>query len=521
MRNRIYLFASFLLFAAWGKAQTPNFSEDVAPLVYDHCYSCHRPGGPGPMPLTNYQEVYDFRTLVKAYVMSGAMPPWPPDPNYQHLAGENYLTDAEKNIIGDWVDGGAPRGDSTLEPPRPYYSDATFLGPPDLAIRMPVYASQAGSSDDYLCIALDPGLTTSKRIRAIEMIPGNKEILHHVLVYADSSGSYTVNQPVNGCTGPPNGRLLGGYVPGERPIQFPNSPDVKMGITLYPNEKIIFAMHYPAGSLGKLDSTQINLHFYDDNVTGVREISAGSLLEDWGLFFLPNEVKTYDDSYGPIGSDYSVLSLFPHCHLLGKSWKVWGQTQSGDTIRMINIPHWDFDWQGFHFFDYIKKMPAGSKLYGECTYDNTAANPHNPNNPPSIVTAGLNTSDEMFLVYFHYLPYEPGDELINMDSLLSFPVSIPHPVSQSKIARITPFPNPSQGDLTLDYYLPKGGEIALEIRDMQGRLVRKIWNGKLAAGQYHTIWDGQTANGVQASRGLYFATLVMGDERVSTKFVME
>lgn len=521
MRYRTLLTLAFLAAVSWANAQTPNFSEDVAHLVYDHCFACHRPGGPGPMPLTSYQEVYDYRTLVKAYVMTGEMPPWPPDPDYQHLAGENYLTDAEKNTIAAWVDGGAPRGDSTLEPPKPYFSDATFLGPPDLALKMPVYTSQAGSADDYVCIALDPALTNIKRIKAIEVIPGNPEILHHVLLYADSSGNYPVGSPVNGCTGPADGRLLGGYVPGERPIQFPNSPDVKMGIPLHTNEKIVLAMHYPAGSQGMLDSTQINLHFYDDSQTDVRQIYAKSLIENWGLFFLPNEVKTYDDTYGPIGSDYSLLSVFPHSHLLGKSWKVYGITQTSDTIPMISIPHWDFDWQGFYFFDYIKKLPAGTRIYGEATYDNTSANLHNPNNPPSLVLAGLNTTDEMMLVYFHYLPYEPGDEFINMDSLLNFPVAVPQVTSQSKIARITPFPNPTHGDLTLDYYLPKSGQIALEIRDVQGRLVRAVWNGTLAAGQYHANWDGRTANGTRVTRGMYFATLIMGDERVSTKFVID
>lgn len=521
MRKIILVLAVVALSVGTSKGQSPNYAEDIAPLLYTHCAQCHNVNGIGPFALTSYQDAYANRYMISYMTQNKFMPPWPPDPDYQHFAGQNFLTDTEINTIKDWVDNNAPRGDSTLEPPPPVFSASGLLGTPDLALDAPVYTSQAGANDDYVCIPLDLGLTAPKTIRSIEVMPGNRAILHHVLLYADSSGSYTPGTPVNGCTGPSNGRLLGAYVPGQMPIQFPNSADVKMGITLYPNEVLVMAMHYPEGSQGEKDSTSVNLHFYDDNVTGVREIFAKSLIENWAFFFMPNEVKTISDDYGPINGDWSLLSVFPHCHLLGKSWLVHGETQNNDTIPIISIPHWDFEWQGFYFFDYIKKLPSGTRIKAWAEYDNTSSNPHNPNNPPQFMTPGLNTSDEMFLVYFHYLPYEQGDELINLDSLQNPPVAITNVVSHSPTPRITPFPNPVAGQLTLDYYLPKSGPVSVEIRDLQGRLIRKVFSGRQASGQYHASWDLRDGSGTRVTSGMYIATMVTGETRATAKFVVD
>ncbi|MEM0999504.1 MAG: FlgD immunoglobulin-like domain containing protein, partial [Bacteroidota bacterium] len=503
MRKTLLLLTLTLFGAGSGKGQAPTFAEDVAPLIYQHCAHCHNVNGIAPMPLTSYQDVYQNRFLISVAVQNKLMPPWPPAPDYQHFAGENYLEDGEIATIKAWVDNMAPRGDSTLEPPPPVFSTDGLLGTPDLALRIPTYTSQATTNDDYVCITLDPGLATTKRIKSIEVIPGNRQILHHVLIYLDSSGTYQPGTALNGCTGPGGGRLLGAYVPGQQPIRFPNGDNVKMGITLHPNEVVVLAMHYPEGSLGQVDSTVVNFHFYDDAVTQVREIQANSLIEEWAFLFFPGDVQTISGNYGPLSQDWSLLSVFPHCHLLGKSWLVKGEQQNNDTIPIIHIPHWDFEWQGFYFFDYIKKLPQGTRLRASCTYDNSSTNPHNPNNPPAVVTAGLNTSNEMFIVYFHYLPYEPGDEFINLDSLQNLPTPVTQVVSSSPTPRITPFPNPAVREMTLDYYLPKGADIALEIRDLQGRRIRRVWSGKQAAGQYHARWDLRTDQGARVARGLY------------------
>lgn len=482
----------WMLYGPLATAQTPNFSEDIAPLIYNNCSFCHHAAGIAPFTLTSFQDVFSAKNSIRYVLDNDIMPPWPPNPDFQHFANERVLDPAEKQAIIDWIDAGAPQGDPNLAPPAPVFAPGAVLGPPDAQVRMPVYTSNAVVQDDYICVALDLNIATTKRIRAVEVLPGNTEIVHHVLVYKDAPGTYVSDSIYLNCGGPVGSDLIGGYVPGSGPIQFPNGNQVKMGMTVNPGDQIILAMHFPMGSAGEVDSTAVNFYFYPDGVNGVREVFAEPIIQDWNFCVPAGQVVDVDVAYpAPSGlaADFSLLSVFPHSHLLGKSWKVYALDAIGDTIPLIHIPHWDFDWQGFYFFDYIKKLPAASRIYAKATYDNTTNNHHNPNNPPITVCAGLNTTDEMMLVYFHYLPYLPGDELINMDSLLHIPVGLAEAVPAGLAPRITPFPNPASGPLTLDYYVPRTGDVRLRAYDLQGRLVADIWHGQQDAGQYHLRWE--------------------------------
>jgi hypothetical protein len=208
--------------------------------------------------------------------------------------------------------------------------------------------------------------------------------------------------------------------------------------------------------------------------------------------------------------------------MLGKKWDVFGVNLFGqDSIPMIKVPHWDFDWQGFYFFKNIVKLPQWHHIEATCTYDNTALNIHNPNQPPQQVCAGLNTADEMMLVYFHYLLYQSGDELYDMDSVLQMPVSVGPARDAVTAARLTVSPNPSSAMTTLDYYLPKGGAMAIDILDLQGRVLRQVWDGQLPAGQYHAVWDGLDEDRRPLPAGLYFARLRFGDQSIAVRMVRQ
>jgi hypothetical protein len=523
--KKVYLTGLLAGLAIGLGAQTPTWSDDIAPLIYNNCSSCHHQGSIGPTNLMSYADAFNDRFNIAANVMAGVMPPWPPDKNYQHYAGERYLTPAEVQKIADWVNGGAPEGNPAVAPPPPVFSTAEILPNPDVRMRMSPYASQAFTQDNYVCIALDPQLTTAKKLRAFEVMPGARSIVHHVLVYVDESNTYITDSVYQECTGPQTSRLLGAYVPGGNPIVFPSATNLKMGITINPGAKIILAMHYPKGSAGQVDSSAINLFFYPDGEPGVREIFADAMIQDWGFCIDPATVQDVSVRFPPqagIPADYSVLSVFPHCHMLGKKWEVFGVNLFGqDSVPFIKIPHWDFDWQGFYFFKHIVRLPQLHHIEATCTYDNTTANLHNPNQPPQQVCAGLNTSDEMMLVYFHYLLYQSGDELFDMDSVLQVPVTVGPAREGAKSARMTAFPNPSSSMMTLDYYLPKGGAMAIEILDLQGRVLRHVWDGQLPAGQYHANWDGLDENRRPLPAGLYFARLRFGDENITVRILRQ
>jgi hypothetical protein len=199
-------------------------------------------------------------------------------------------------------------------------------------------------------------------------------------------------------------------------------------------------------------------------------------------------------------ANISILSVFPHMHLLGKTMKVYGLKPNNDTLKLIQIPHWDFHWQDFYFFKNIQVAPAGTSLHAQGLYDNTATNVHNPNNPPQTVTFGLNTSDEMFLVYFHYMPYQLGDENYDMDELMSLSLEEQLPNEESAL-RV--FPNPSSGAVTIQHaYFSSGDTISTSIYDAQGILVKQLTLAEsVPSSNFTVVWDGTNANNVPVKKG--------------------
>ena len=176
-------------------------------------------------------------------------------------------------------------------------------------------------------------------------------------------------------------------------------------------------MHYPEGTFGQLDSTKVKFYFYPQNTT-IREIYTEYLITE-GLppgppFNIPpNQITQMSSSYGPIINDMSLMSIFPHMHLLGKEMECFAVTPTNDTINLIRINKWDFEWQGAYLYKQFIKIPAGSIIYAFGSYDNTAST-SNPN--PVLVQSGLNTDDEMFVFIFQFLDYQIGDENISLEN---------------------------------------------------------------------------------------------------------
>jgi hypothetical protein len=269
---------------------------------------------------------------------------------------------------------------------------------------------------------------------------------------------------------------------------------------------IVLALHYPHGSYGEYDQTKVNFYFYPEPIeTEFREILAGPFLQNWDFELPPFEYTSVDASYPEVPFNLSVLSAFPHMHLLGESIKTYAITPEGDTVKFVNIPEWDFDWQDFYWFKYMQHMPNGSDLHAEGVYDNTPGNPHNPHDPPIEVGPGLNTTDEMFLVYFHIMEYWPGDEFVNVDSLNNLyleQLSIDEQESQSELG-VKAYPNPFDNSISIDYNLANSTYVSIFIYDMAGKLVKKLQQGEQEAGEQQVVWDGTNENGASVSKGTY------------------
>jgi hypothetical protein len=491
----IFLLMMFCFLSIGSQAQHngTSWSEHIAPILYANCTNCHHEGGIGGFSLTQYQDAYPRRFAIKFNVEENKMPPWPPDPDYTHFAGELVLSDAEKALIVDWVDDGGPLGDPDLAPDPPTYNNNPEISDPDLTLTIPTFTSIAKDADNYRCFVIRVADKEDKFISEIEIIPGNKQIVHHVLIFQDTS-----SVPINldaadpgpgytyfGSTGSKYSSLIGGWVPGMGATRFPTG----MGVRFVNKSNIIIQIHYPKGSEGEIDSTQIRFKYSPTKLNRellVLPILGHHNIDDGPLAIKANTLDTFHQSYlAPTPG--SIVSVLPHMHLIGKSYKVWVERLNGDTTWLINIPKWDFHWQMVYNYRYIQAVYAGETVRSEAIYDNTSNNPNNPNSPPENVGLGDNTTDEMMLIFFYFTNYENGDEDIMIDSTGWVDIEKFHKVS-SKL-----YPNPTRNLLHINLSEFNDKELVYTVINIDGKYMSSgEWTGNSVATLNVEPWPAGT-----------------------------
>lgn len=441
-------------------AHSPTWTDGIACIVYSHCTSCHNDNGIAPFPLLTYDDVYANRYAIQASVAAKSMPPFPPSQEKQQYAHDNTLTQHEIDEILEWVDNFAPLGDPDEIPEVPEYNYNYELVDADLVLEMPLYEVNT-SQDLYRVFVLPTEITSTQAIQSIEVVPGDPEIVHHALVFQDDSDlplqldeqdpgpGYTAF----GGTGSSSSTLIWGYTPGQQAFHYPNG----FGVNLKEGTNILIQIHYPGGTFGKEDQTSIRIKYADSFVREVLTLpilNHITSLTNGPLFIEANTKKTFYSEYDVNGT-FTVTGIMPHMHLLGESIKAWVETPDGDEITLIDIPNWDFHWQGFYQFEKPIVIPNGSVIYGEAKYDNTSSNYDNPNNPPKDVSLGEGTDDEMMLIYFNVSIHLPGDEniIIDTSSHKSHYLNCEVVVSQDDIewvSDINIYPNPTQQTIYID-----------------------------------------------------------------------
>jgi len=480
----------FIVFAKTNYAQSPTWSKDVAPILYKNCTSCHHPGALGPNSLMNYQQAFNYRFLIEKYVKDNVMPPWPPDPAYKRLAHERVLSQTDKDIISAWVLNNAPEGNPADAPAAPIYTNTgSQLTAVNFSAKMPDYTVNT-NGDLYRCFVINTNFATDKFASEIEVVPGNSSIVHHVLVYEDTT-NYVVQLDSADAgpgytsffgTGSNDSKLVGEWVPGTGPIKFPSS----MGIRLRKNTRLILQIHYPKGTFLKVDSTRVNIRFTEpSNFFIFREVYllpyiSESNLVNGPLVIPPEVVKTFTaralaDTLAALPFNaYTLLALAPHMHLIGKKMKVYSvEAGTGDTLPLINIPNWDFKWQGIYNFRSPIKIVEGSTLVAESAYDNTSSNPANPNSPPQLVVQGEATTDEMMLVFFAVTYYLPGDENIVVDNSPMVGLRELSFSNRKDFQILKVYPNPTSEILNLSYFSLHNETAQLRIFSVDGKMIRQ------------------------------------------------
>lgn len=506
--------------------------KDVAPIFIKKCTSCHHEDMHAPSFVT-YSKVSAYATIMRDEVEEGNMPPWLPDTTYTRFSHERILTVAEKAAIIDWIDGGALPGDTTLAPPVPHYGKYQIAAPADLEVQIPTFVSNGKDKDVYNCFYVKTNLTEDRYIKAFEIVAGNDAIVHHVLVGIDTLGDGT-NDLSGGCYGMPGDFLFGGFAPGTEATFFPSRAPLKAGVFLKAGSQISFQIHYPEGSAGQKDSTKIRLFFYPKGETGIRKVYAKTLLQNWILPITANTVKTFTaTSYVGMGNttfggeyDASILACFPHSHSLCtvmKNYAIPGLFVSGDTIPLIRINDWDFDWQGFSTFRKLVKVPKNFQLKSEHTYDNTENNPNQTSHPPVDVKAGPATSDEMLFDSFMWLKYEKGDEYINIDSIISLDpltTGVAEFNYMKNKLESKAYPNPFENSVNVSYTLESNSSVRIEIYTLQGTLVKVIKNEQEMPGTHEVVWDGKNMLGANAANGTYIYMIKAGSKQAYGKLAL-
>lgn len=520
---------SFFLFVMWSLPTQLNgqtYSEDIAPIIYGKCSTCHRPGEIGPTSFTNYEEVKNHSSTIKYVTGIKYMPPWQPDPEFRHFRGENFLTDEEIETIANWVDAGSPRGNPDNEMPFPDFPEGSILGEPDLVLTFAEsYTHKGNNRDEYRYFVLPTGLTEDKILKAIELRPGNTQIVHHALFFEDLTGQAARNDAktseygfsgFGGFAGDDLESILTqkqypGYVPGQKPIFYPDG----LGQTLGAGSDLVIQMHYAPWSVDEVDSTSVNIFFADEEEEIDRYVESHimvplpSVIND--IFIINRNTVRQFHGVWTVPEDVSFIGITPHMHLLGQDWKVYLETPEGDSINLIKIPEWDFNWQGDYFFDRMIVAPAGSKVHGIATYDNTSENPDNPSSPPRTVSWGEKTTDEMYYLPLAFVPYKEGDEnVVFVETTTSTDDVIQ---SEYKIDLISP--NPATDLVNVKFVVDHGETLNITLNDITGKKIKTIRRSEFYNKGQHIIHFDSS----QLESGVFFVTINGKSQSISKKFV--
>lgn len=389
-----------------------TYSEHVARILQNNCQSCHRDGQVAPFSLVSYDEAKRWQTEIQKYTQLRLMPPWKAVPGFADYRNDISLTDEEISLITKWVEQGAPPGSADEIPPSPKFSDDWAFGEPDLIVEMPEeYVIGPEGEDDYRHFIIPYKSDQHRFVEAVDVRPGNRNVVHHVIGYADTSGKARRLDAADegpgytrfGDVGFDPASVVGGWAPGSLPIRTPSGT----GRWLPKECDIVLQVHYYRTGIQERDRTKIGLYFSKDPEPVPTQI---------GMVINTDFVVTPGDANYEVRAEYTVkessflYEVTPHMHLIGQTMVVTAHRPDGSVIPIVKIDDWDFNWQNSYYFRELQYLPAGTKVKLTATFDNSAANPNNPHSPPQPIGWGEKTTDEMciaFLGLLHESEYDP------------------------------------------------------------------------------------------------------------------
>lgn len=391
----------------------PTFSRDIAPIIFQNCTTCHHPGDAAPFSLLNYADAKKRARQIAEVTRRRLMPPWLPEKGYNEFVGQRYLADEQVALIQKWYEQGAPEGNSAETPALPPLRDGWQIGKPDLVIQLPeAYALAGDGPDVYRNFVIPVPGETRRYVRAVELNPGNAKAVHHAFMLVDTTGDSRRRDELDpeigfpGLHAPPSAQTPTGHFMSWQPGKLATTDSEDLSWALEPGTDFILQMHLRP--TGRPEKIQPSVAFYFTSQPPTKApFKFGLWTHDINVPpGVSNHVVT--ESY-TLPVEVDVLRVLPHTHYVGRRVRAWATLPDGRQQWLINIPNWDFNWQGDYTYVKPVTLPKGAAIFMSYVFDNTTNNPVNPNSPPKRVQYGVNSSDEMAELWLQVLPHNPED----------------------------------------------------------------------------------------------------------------
>ncbi len=380
------------------RAAEPTFHKDVAPILFSQCATCHREGEIGPFPLLKFEDAKKKAKQIAAVTKDRTMPPWKPEPGHGEFLEARVLSDKQIQTLQDWVKAGTPEGDAKDSPPMPKFSTGWKLGKPDLIFKMPkAFKIPAEGMDVYRQFVFPLDLKEDIHVVGVECRPGNPKVAHHAVGILDNTGAARKfeaktkdGQPGYPGIGP--GFLPAGFTPGYVPGQTPRFLPEGVAITIRKGTDLVLQMHYHPSGKEETDRTEIG--FYLSKKPPTKPIVGIGLATEEVDIAAGDKKYARSDEY-TLPADMTVTDIWPHMHTIGKSVAVTAKLPSGKTKELLKIKDWDFNWQDTYRYKEAFKLPKGTVVTCDWTWDNSKENARNPFSPPKRIRHGEGSNDEM------------------------------------------------------------------------------------------------------------------------------
>jgi mono/diheme cytochrome c family protein/peroxiredoxin len=395
-----------------------TYSEHIAPLLQRNCQQCHRPGGIGPFALMNYDQALAWADDIRRFTADGSMPPWKPVEGWGDFRNRRSMSHEEIQQIDRWVQAGCPEGDRSRLPPPPQFVDGWTLGEPDFILGpSEPYTVSSDGKDEYRCFVLPTNFDDDQYVVALEVLPGNMRVVHHVIAFIDTSGrsnkldaadsgpGYTTTQATPGFL-PVSG--LGGWAPGNVPDRLPDG----MAKVLPKGANVVMQVHYHKTGKAEIDQTRLGVHLAKKPIErAVRVLPVMPFGGPLSGMEIPAGADHHEIRCSvTLPVDMQAIGVTPHMHLLGKDMQLTATSPDGRVERLLYVKNWDFNWQEGYKFRRPVALARGTRIDMVAHFDNSTANQNNPRNPPEVVGWGEQTFDEMCIAFLEWAPQQPAKD---------------------------------------------------------------------------------------------------------------